>query len=222
MNDILVEIKGVDFSYGSVPLLENVNFVIKNHDFIGIIGANGSGKTTLIKLVTGELLPQKGIVVNACSNSVGYLPQYAAIDKHFPISVREVVETGLVTSRNIWRMWLTADEQRRVDAVIGQMELADVAGIPISQLSGGQLQRTMLARAIVSRPRLLLLDEPETYLDTDSGQRLLRLLEELNEQCAIVIVSHDVTTIENYCNRVARIHRTLEELPLGKPCAHNH
>lgn len=216
MNETLVEIKNVDFSYGVVPLLENVNFTIKNNDFIGIIGANGSGKTTLVKLVTGELAPCKGTVINNCKESIGYLPQYAAIDKHFPISVREVVETGLMTPRNVWRLRLTADERRRVDAIMQQMELTAVAGMPIGQLSGGQLQRAMLARAIVSRPRLLLLDEPETYLDTDSGQRLLQLLEKINDHCAVVIVSHDVTTIEKYCNRVARIQRTLEELTLQK------
>ena len=216
MNETLVEIKNVDFSYGAVPLLENVNFAIKNNDFIGIIGANGSGKTTLVKLVTGELAPCKGTVINNCKESIGYLPQYAAIDKHFPISVREVVETGLMTPRNVWRLRLTADERRRVDAIMQQMELTAVAGMSIGQLSGGQLQRAMLARAIVSRPRLLLLDEPETYLDTDSGQRLLQLLEKINDHCAVVIVSHDVTTIEKYCNRVARIQRTLEELTLQK------
>lgn len=216
MNETLVEIKNVDFSYGAVPLLENVNFTIKNNDFIGIIGANGSGKTTLVKLVTGELVPCKGTVINNCKESIGYLPQYAAIDKHFPISVREVVETGLMTPRNVWRLRLTADERRRVDAIMQQMELTAVAGMPIGQLSGGQLQRAMLARAIVSRPRLLLLDEPETYLDTDSGQRLLQLLEKINDHCAVVIVSHDVTTIEKYCNRVARIQRTLQELTLQK------
>ena len=216
MNETLVEIKNVDFSYGAVPLLENVNFTIKNNDFIGIIGANGSGKTTLVKLVTGELAPCKGTVINNCKESIGYLPQYAAIDKHFPISVREVVETGLMTPRNVWRLRLTADERRRVDAIMQQMELTAVAGMPIGQLSGGQLQRAMLARAIVSRPRLLLLDEPETYLDTDSGQRLLQLLEKINDHCAVVIVSHDVTTIEKYCNRVARIQRTLQELTLQK------
>ena len=216
MNETLVEIKNVDFSYGAVPLLENVNFAIKNNDFIGIIGTNGGGKTTLVKLVTGELLPCSGTVINHCKESIGYLPQYAAIDKHFPISVREVVETGLMTPRNVWRLRLTADERRRVDAIMQQMELTAVAGMPIGQLSGGQLQRAMLARAIVSRPRLLLLDEPETYLDTDSGQRLLQLLEKINDHCAVVIVSHDVTTIEKYCNRVARIQRTLEELTLQK------
>ena len=216
MNETLVEIKNVDFSYGAVPLLENVNFVIKNNDFIGIIGANGSGKTTLVKLVTGELLPCSGTVINHCKGSIGYLPQYAAIDKHFPISVREVVETGLITPRNVWRMRLTADESRQVDAVMQQMELTAVAGMSIGELSGGQLQRAMLARAIVSRPRLLLLDEPETYLDTDSGQRLLQLLKKINDHCAVVIVSHDVATIEKYCNRVARIRRRLEELPLLK------
>ena len=216
MNETLVEIRDVDFSYGAVPLLENVNFVIKNNDFIGIIGANGCGKTTLVKLVTGELLPRKGVVINNCSDSIGYLPQYAAIDKHFPISVREVIETGLMAPRNIWRLRLTADERLRVSAIIEQMGLTAVADTPIGQLSGGQLQRTMLARAIVSRPRLLLLDEPETYLDTDSGQRLLQLLKNINNHCAVVIVSHDVTTIEKYCNRVARIQRTLQELSLQK------
>lgn len=207
MSDILVEISDVDFSYGSSPLIENLNLIIYKGDFIGVAGANGSGKTTLVKLLLGELKPLRGTITHRCAGAISYLPQYAAIDKRFPISVREVVETGLLARCNLWRPRLTASEQARVSAIIDRLGLTPLQGKSVGQLSGGQLQRTMLARALVSSPRLLLLDEPDTYLDSATEKRLFELLCEVACDCAIVLVTHDAHTISSYCNRVVTLGR---------------
>ena len=215
MGEKLVEISGVDFSYGSSPLLTDINLTIREGDFVGVVGANGSGKTTLVKLLLGHLTPQKGTIRHFCDGKyvtapqIGYLPQYAAVDKSFPLSVREVVETGLLTPRTMWAPFLSSSDRRRVDAIIEQMGLSALVSKPIGSLSGGELQKTILARAIVSSPRLLLLDEPDTYLDSCSQEHLYDFLKNINKNCAIVLVSHDVSAVSQRCNIVATVNRTL-------------
>lgn len=221
-NNKIAELSDVCFAYGGTPVLENVNLLINEHDFVGVVGANGSGKTTLLKLLLGHLSPQKGDIRYYCNGQVvssvtiGYLPQYTAVDKHFPISVREVVETGLISPVTMWRPFISNDEARRVSDTIEFMGLANLVSKPVNELSGGELQRTMLARAIVSSPRMLLLDEPDTYLDADSETRLLGLLKNINRNCAILLVSHNVATVQNYCDYVVSINRTLNVCHMGQ------
>ena len=216
MSEKLVEISGVHFSYGPSPLLTDINLTIREGDFVGVVGANGSGKTTLVKLLLGHLLPQKGIIRHYCDGKpiaapqIGYLPQYAAVDKSFPLSVREVVETGLLSPRTMWRPFLSSDDRRRVDAIIEQMGLSALSGKAIGSLSGGELQKAILARAIVSSPRLLLLDEPDTYLDSCSQENLYDFLKKINKNCAIVLVSHDVSAVSERCNLVVSVNHTLQ------------
>ena len=216
MSEKLVEISGVHFSYSSSPLLTDINLCIREGDFVGVVGANGSGKTTLVKLLLGHLTPQKGTIRYYCDGkivatpSIGYLPQYSAVDKRFPITVREVVETGLLTPRKMWKPFISLVDRRRVDAILEQMELTNLSSTPISNLSGGQLQKAILARAIVSAPRLLLLDEPDTYLDSCSQERLYELLKKINKNCAILLVSHDVSAVSEKCNLVVSVNRTLQ------------
>lgn len=198
----LVEISDVSFSYNASPLLQNLNINIYNEDFIGVVGSNGSGKTTLVKLLIGELSPQKGKITRYCEGAISYLPQYAAIDRRFPISVREVVETGLVTSHTFWRPRLSPAEHDSVASIMERLGLTSLQTRTVARLSGGELQRAMLARALVSSPRLLLLDEPDTYLDSASEKRLFELLSDVAKECAVLLVSHDAYAISHYCNRI--------------------
>lgn len=215
MSEKLVEISGVHFSYNAFPLLTDINLCISEGDFIGVVGANGSGKTTLVKLLLGHLVPQKGTIRHYCDGkpvaapAIGYLPQYAAVDRRFPLSVREVVETGLLTPRKIWTPFISSADCRRVDETLEQMGLTALSSTPIANLSGGELQKTILARAIVSSPRLLLLDEPDTYLDSCSQERLYELLKEINANCAIMLVSHDVSAVSEKCNLIVSVNKTL-------------
>lgn len=212
----LVEISGVHFSYNSSPLLTDINLCIREGDFVGVVGANGSGKTTLVKLLLGHLTPQKGSICYYCngapvaSPSIGYLPQYSAVDKRFPLSVREVVEMGLLTPRKMLHPFISSVDKQRVDEALERMGLSRLSSTSIGSLSGGELQKTILARAIVSSPRLLLLDEPDTYLDSCSQARLYELLKEINEDCAILLVSHDVSAVSEKCNLVVSVNHTLQ------------
>ena len=208
MREKLVEISGVYFSYNSSPLLTDINLCIHKGDFVGVVGANGCGKTTLVKLLLGHLTPHKGTILHysdgrpVATPAIGYLPQYAAVDKRFPLSVREVVETGLLTPHKMWNPFIASADRRRVDATLEQMGIAGLSSTPIGNLSGGELQKAILARAIVSSPRLLLLDEPDTYLDSYSQEHLYALLKEINKDCAILLVSHDVSAVSEKCNRL--------------------
>lgn len=215
MREKLVEISGVHFSYNATPLLTDVNLCIREGDFVGVVGANGSGKTTLIKLLLGHLTPQKGTIRHYCDGktvaavAIGYLPQYAAVDKCFPLSVREVVETGLLTRRKMWHPFISTADRRRVDETLEQMGLTHLSSAPIGSLSGGELQKTILARAVVSSPRLLLLDEPDTYLDSCSQERLYEFLKKINKNCAILLVSHDVSAVSEQCSLVVSVKNSL-------------
>lgn len=221
MNNTIACFSDVEFSYGNSPLLEHVDFSICRHDFIGVVGANGSGKTTLVKLLSGHLKAVSGKITYYDSGkevpylTIGYLPQYAAIDKRFPLSVKKVVESGLISPRNMWRPFLRYDEHRNVSNVMENLGLSDLASKSISDLSGGELQRTMLARAVVSNPHLLLLDEPDTYLDAESETRLFELLKNINRNCTILLVSHDLSSVLKHCNRVACVNRSVSVIPVA-------
>lgn len=189
-------------------ILHHVNLTISDRDFLGIIGPNGGGKTTLIKLIMGLLRPRQGEVKyfrngTPCKElRIGYLPQYNHLDSKFPITVHEVVLSGLNREKSIWKPF-SKEQKQRVCKVENDLELTAIAESPLGNLSGGQMQRVLLARAIVSRPELLVLDEPNTYIDAHFQARLYALLEEMNRHCAIVLVSHDLGTVLQNVRNVA-------------------
>lgn len=202
----LVVLDHVWFDYGRRPLIADVSLEVKRGDFVVLSGPNGGGKTTLLRLMTGLLRPQKGRVEMKSGLTVGYLPQKRSIDREFPITVREVVETGLMGAGGLswphFRKSAAAKEQ--TDDVMAQWGLTQLATQPIGALSGGQWQRTLLARAVVSRPTLLVLDEPDTHLDAHYKHLLAELLAELSADCAVVMVSHDEELI-SHCPAARRM-----------------
>jgi len=207
----MIEIRNLSAGYDGKEVLNGINLTIHEHDFLGIIGPNGGGKTTLIRCILGLLKPTKGEIVYADDNlirQIGYLPQYNSIDRRFPISVEQVVLSGLLGGRSLSKPY-TAAEREQARQTIAQMGLEGLEKQAIGSLSGGQLQRTMLGRALISRPRLLILDEPGTYLDRQSTHRLYQLLEEVAHECAIVLVSHDVGTVLRQVRNVACVDGTL-------------
>lgn len=190
----MIKFQDVSFSYGASPLLGGVNLVIGRCDFWGVVGANGCGKTTLLRLIMGQLRPSSGRIVRSEEATIGYLPQYSRIDKDFPMTAREAVSLGLVDEGNMFNPFARCDATR-VDEAMERMRVAHLAGKSVGRLSGGELQRVLLARSIVSRPAVLLLDEPSTYLDAASEERMYSLLSELNRDCAIVLVEHNVEAL---------------------------
>ncbi|MEX0987624.1 MAG: ABC transporter ATP-binding protein [Bacteroidales bacterium] len=203
MSSPLLTIQNASAAYSGKTVLSGVSLEISPDDFTGIIGPNGGGKTTLLKLILGLMKPSEGQVIRHIGkHDIGYLPQVSQFDDHFPITVTNVVLSGLATGMNMG-LKKNADSTKKVDDILRSTGISQLKHRAIGELSGGELQRTMLARAIVSSPKLLILDEPNTYVDNRFEQELYRILSELNKKMAILLVSHDVGTISPYIKSIA-------------------
>lgn len=214
----LLTLHNLTAGYDAQPVLRDISLTVYDRDFLGIIGPNGGGKTTLIKCILG-LLPHTAGSIQFYQNgqptdglTMGYLPQYNSIDRKFPISVQEVILSGLSSKKSLISRF-TEEHYRKVQTVIGRMGLEGLEHRSIGALSGGQLQRALLGRAIVSDPALLILDEPSTYIDKQFEARLYELLAEINHDCAIILVSHDIGTVLQQVKSIACVNETLDYHP---------
>ena len=198
----LIDIEHVTAAYGNKTVLRDISLTVWKGDFLGIIGPNGGGKTTLLKVILGLLPPVSGMIrfyedgQMVPSLRIGYLPQLNNIDKKFPISVREVVTSGLASEKPLFRSY-SASQKQRVEEVLGKMGLEDLAGRAIGELSGGQLQRVLLGRSIVSRPQVLILDEPNSYVDKRFESHFYKLLDEINKFVPAEIICNDSFYMSN-------------------------
>ena len=217
MTEKLIDIKNLTVGYDSKVVLENANFSLSENDFVGVIGPNGGGKTTLLKAILGLVKPLSGEIIFSeklknRGGNIGYLPQVNKFDSRFPISVFEVILSGLTDQKN-WFRRVSKQDRENVDAIIDELGIRKIAKKSIGELSGGQMQRAFLGRALVSDPKLLVLDEPDTYVDNQFEGELYRKLVELNRQMAILLVSHDVGTISTYVKSIACVNRQLHYHP---------
>lgn len=195
MNDrTLITLRDISLAYGRRQVLTGFSAIVEPDDFIVVTGANGSGKTTLLRLLAGLFRPVEGEVMRRAGLVTGYLPQRRDIDRSFPVTVSQVVLSGLHCRKPWWKPF-TAAHRRQAADTLAASGLSALAGRSVDRLSGGQWQRTLLARALVSRPHLLLLDEPDTHLDATSRDDLYRYLVEWSRQCAVVVVSHNADAL---------------------------
>ena len=198
--------------YNGTVVLKAINLQIFEQDFLGIIGPNGGGKTTLVKTILGLLKPFSGSIRfenNSLRSHIGYMPQTHRIDRKFPVVVSEVVESGLISEKKLSRL----DRKAKTQEMIRQMDIENVAGKAIGELSGGQLQRTLLARAVINDPELLILDEPNSYVDKRFESHFYELLKDINQKTAIVLISHDTGTVLSTVKNIACVNETLHYHP---------
>jgi zinc transport system ATP-binding protein len=212
----LLEMHSLSASYGANIVLQNVNFKVHENDFIGIIGPNGGGKTTLLKVILGLLRPVHGnILFNndlIKGNHIGYLPQMSTGDANFPVTVKDIVLSGLMIRKNIIA-GMSVSDKKKAEEVIEELGLTELASSTINELSGGQIQRVFLGRAIIGDPKLLLLDEPGNFVDTNFENDFYEKLRELNSRMAILMVSHDVGTISAHIKSFACVNKNLHYHP---------
>ena len=218
----VIEVEDVTFSFGAAPVLERVSLQVSNGEFLGIVGPNAGGKSTLLRIILGLLEPQAGQVrvlgKAPCEarRRLGYVAQYPSFPRDFPITVEQAVLLGrLGTSAR--RGWLdallpgffTRRDRQVVARSLKEVEADDISGRQIGSLSGGQLQRVLLARALAAEPEILILDEPTANIDQRLESDIFDLLKVFNRRMTILVVSHDVGFISSYVTRVACINRTL-------------
>ncbi|MDE6843346.1 MAG: metal ABC transporter ATP-binding protein [Muribaculaceae bacterium] len=205
MSQPVIALRDIRVTYTDRPVLPGVSLCVNRGDFMTITGPNGGGKTTLLRVMLKLLTPDSGTVTyydtaGRPTNrlAIGYLPQKSMIDTHFPITVGEVVRSGMI--RNLWGRY-PADAARRYDEVTQLMGIAELADRPIGALSGGQLQRTLLGRALITDPTVLVLDEPLSYVDKRFEHQIYSIMADLAKRITIVLVSHELSVISGMANR---------------------
>ena len=209
-----IEVKDLRFSYDKTPVLEDVGFVLKQGDFLGILGPNGGGKTTLLKLLLGILKPDKGTIKvlgkapRDVNHRVGYVPQDTDFNITFPISILEIVLMGRLYRSRIGR-WYSRQDRVKAEEVLRKVGMWDYRHTSIGRLSGGQRQRVFIARALATDPEILFLDEPTTSVDLEFETDLYDFLRELNKKVTIVVITHDIGVISRNVKSVACVNRTL-------------
>jgi zinc transport system ATP-binding protein len=220
-----IVIDQVSFSYHDASVLEDINISIYEGDFVAVFGPNGGGKTTLLQLIMGFLEPKKGSISLWGSSPakslpyIGYVPQIARFDKQFPITVEEVVHMGCLSRLSFWGT-LKAEDKKMTIEVLEKVGMIDFRHCSFGQLSGGQAQRVLIARALVSQPKLLILDEPTASVDPKAEEEILQILTSLQNSLTILMVTHDIQAIIQKVKKLLCVHRNAEMLSPPEVCEH--
>ena len=210
----VITCQAVDYAYAQTKVLENIHLSIAAEEFFGLIGPNAAGKSTLLKLLLGVLAPDAGTIdvlgaaPGLAGSRIGYVPQAPSFPKNFPVNVLDVVLLGRLGRHNRPGGFTAKDRDMAMQA----LEVAEITALserPIQTLSGGQVQRMLIARALACRPEILILDEPTANIDIQAEENIFALLKQYNARMTIIVVSHDIAFISAYVDRVGCLNRTL-------------
>jgi zinc/manganese transport system ATP-binding protein/zinc transport system ATP-binding protein len=194
----LLELRQVTAGYHRQPVFQQLDLCLVPRQFVALVGPTGGGKSTLLKTILGLLPRTTGTVWRARQTTVGYVPQRETIDWHFPVTVEQVVRMGRYRHSRMWP-WASREDRRQTAPLLDRLGLTPYAKRHINELSGGQQQRVFLARALIGRPQLLLLDEPTAGVDMKTQHDILHLLRELNgEGMTILLATHDLNTVASH------------------------
>lgn len=214
MSAALIELENVTCRYGRDPVLIDVDITVRPGDFFGVVGPSGSGKSTLLKAMAGAVHPVAGRIVRPRSTAIGYVPQVETVNWFFPVTVREAVLMARIGGRRV--PWSSKEDVRQADRVLERLGLGELSNRHIRELSGGQQQRVFVARALLRRPDLLLLDEPTSGVDVRTRHDVMHLIHELHhEGIAIVLTTHDLNGIASHLPQVVCLNR--EVVAVGRP-----
>jgi len=221
-NSPVIHVDNVSYSYGAENVLSNVSLLVAQGDFVGIIGPNGGGKTTLLRIILGVLRPNQGTVTllgeapETTRALVGYIPQETSSNKAFPISVFDVVLMGTMGKRGLFHPY-SGEDRIRVDAMLKELNIHSLKDKSIGDLSGGQRQKALLARALVSQPKILFLDEPTASIDTRGQDEIYEYLREKNKSgTTVLLVTHNVGAVSSYIKSIACVNKEVYFHPDGK------
>ena len=219
----LITLDNVGMQFDKRFVLDDVNLQIHKGDFFAITGPNGGGKTTLLRIILKLIHPTFGTVKYWNNDEevkelkIGYLPQKNLIDGRFPISVREVIASGLLGNKSMFAKY-TSEDKAKIDEIMQRMGVEQLANMTLGSLSGGQMQRALLGRALISEPEVLILDEPLSYVDKRFEHQIYNMIEDLAKNTTIILVSHEMTAINPIANRHIIVDRTIHECHASKHC----
>ena len=212
MNNEIIKFENVYFSYGNNLVLESINFSVRKGDYIALMGPNGGGKSTMLKIILGIIKPDKGVIKvfdkdpASQRQRVGYLTQSNSFDFSFPISVSDLVLMGRYRIKN--RYYGNKDKAAVFEA-LKKVNMEEFVKRHINTLSGGQLQRVLIARAIVKNPEILLLDEPMSGVDPEAQKSIYDILIKLNKEMTVILITHDTSVVSSEIGSVACLNRNL-------------
>lgn len=219
----LIEAIDLNMAYGNKKVFTDTSFCINKGDFVAITGPNGGGKSTMLKLILRLMQPVSGKITYYENNAetehlkFGYLPQKSNIDSQFPLTVEEVIASGLFSCHKNWMGKYSQEVKDKIVEMLELLQIEDLRNQSIGTLSGGQLQRTLMGRALISSPEVIVMDEPLSYVDRRFIEQIYHIIEDLKQRATIIVVSHEMTEISVMANRHWIVDHSLHECS-----AHHH
>ncbi|GAU75496.1 metal ABC transporter ATP-binding protein [Fusibacter sp. 3D3] len=213
--DLQLKLQDISVSYGRNVILNHISIDIFKGDYIGIIGPNGAGKSTLIKAILGLIPLQKGAIQKSNTLRIGYVPQYSQFEKNFPITVMDTILMGSITPNSEFFHRHSKSEKEKAVALAEFLHIEDCLHKNINNVSGGQMQKSMIARAMIQSPDILILDEPTSNVDNNSRNEIYDILRDINktQDTTVLLISHDIGAISAYVKSVACLNQTLHYHP---------